>query len=60
MFLHSYKAFYLLSNFLYSYKAFYLLSNFSIKFTFLSGSNINGACKLKRLKFNNERIKRYN
>ena len=46
--------------FLHFYKAFYLLSNLSKKFAFLSGSNINGAYKLKRLKFNNERIERYN
>ena len=62
-FLHSYKAFYPLSKFLHSYKPFYLLSSRSKKFyflrRFLSRPIINGAYKLKELKFNNGRIKRY-
>ena len=37
---------------------YYLISQ--KKFTFLWDYNINGAYKLKRLKFNNERIERYN
>ena len=63
-FLHSYKAFYPLSRFLHSYKAFYLLSNRSKKIyflrRFLSDSIVNGGYKIKELKFNNGRIKRYN
>ena len=69
--MHSYKAFYLLSNFCILIKLFiyYLIFCISIKIFiyylnfkkvifFLSGSNINGAYKLKRLKFNDERIER--
>ena len=62
-----YKAFYLISNFLHLYKAFlhfykdiYLLFKFKKKKHFLSGCNINGAYKLKELKLNKGRIKRYN
>ena len=51
--MHLFKAF------LHFYKDIYLIFNFPKKFTLSSGCNINGVYRLKELKLNNRRIKRY-